>query len=45
MCQEHTERPDSHVKLTTPNYGITTDPATEWLLVTEGLPNEPRACK
>jgi hypothetical protein len=35
MREEHTERPDSHVEFSTPNYGITTTPAKEWALVLE----------
>jgi hypothetical protein len=36
MCKEHTEREDSHVEFSTPNYGLTTSPAKEWKLVFEG---------
>jgi hypothetical protein len=35
MREEHTERPDSHVEFSTPNYGVTTTPAKEWALVLE----------
>jgi hypothetical protein len=36
MCQVHTERPDSHVEFSTPNYGLQTTPAKKWELVFEG---------
>jgi len=36
MCEEHTERPDSHVEFSTSNYGLTTTPSKEWALVLEG---------
>ena len=36
MCEEHTDRPDSHVEFSTPNYGLATTPAKEWALVFEG---------
>jgi hypothetical protein len=36
MREEHTARPDSKTEFTTPNYGITTTPDTEWSLMFEG---------
>jgi len=36
MEQEFTQRPDSHVKFSTPNYGLETDPCTEYQLVVSG---------
>ena len=36
MREEHTEREDSQVEFSTPNYGLTTTPAKEWALVLEG---------
>ena len=36
MREEHTARPDSKEEFTTPNYGITTTPHTEWKLMFEG---------
>ena len=36
MREEHTERPDSHLEFSTPNYGLTTTPAQDWKLVLEG---------
>ena len=36
MEEEHTQRPDSHVKFSTPNYGLETDPRTEYQLVVSG---------
>jgi hypothetical protein len=36
MRREHTECPDSNVEFSTPNYFLTTTPATEWKLVLEG---------
>jgi hypothetical protein len=36
MRREHTERPDSIVEFSTPNYGVTTTPSKEWALVLEG---------
>ena len=39
MEEEHTKRDDSHVKLTTGNYGMTTTSAIEWLFV--ATPDKP----
>jgi hypothetical protein len=36
MEEEHTQRPDSRAKFSTPNYGLTTDPSTEYHLVVSG---------
>jgi uncharacterized protein len=36
MREEHTMHPDSHVKFSTSNYGLTTTPSKEWALVLEG---------
>ena len=36
MREEHTERNDSNLEFSTSNYGITTTPSREWLLVSGG---------
>ena len=36
MEEEHTQRDDSRVKFSTPNYGLQTDPSTEYQLVVSG---------